>query len=158
MFFFFFFSSRRRHTRFDCDWSSDVCSSDLSCQNIRPGITLEGHFDGEIERWQLQINRLASEYSSVDERLRLARKQAEQRDRYERLSEEKLAVATDLKDADSRLVAAKSAIRAAETIAGDRPAAQRALQAALVALQEAREAANAVGRLPELTRDALEAK
>src|SRR2546430_6002626 len=30
---FFFFSSRRRHTRFDCDWSSDVCSSDL----YRPG-------------------------------------------------------------------------------------------------------------------------
>src|SRR2546427_419209 len=29
MLFFFFFSSRRRHTRFDCDWSSDVCSSDL---------------------------------------------------------------------------------------------------------------------------------
>src|SRR2546430_9318038 len=27
--FIFFFSSRRRHTRFDCDWSSDVCSSDL---------------------------------------------------------------------------------------------------------------------------------
>src|SRR5256886_9045419 len=27
--FCFFFSSRRRHTRFDCDWSSDVCSSDL---------------------------------------------------------------------------------------------------------------------------------
>src|SRR2546430_6013263 len=26
---YFFFSSRRRHTRFDCDWSSDVCSSDL---------------------------------------------------------------------------------------------------------------------------------
>src|SRR6516165_11900505 len=25
----FFFSSRRRHTRFDCDRSSDVCSSDL---------------------------------------------------------------------------------------------------------------------------------
>src|SRR5256886_13165077 len=24
-----FFSSRRRHTIFDCDWSSDVCSSDL---------------------------------------------------------------------------------------------------------------------------------
>src|SRR5260370_16201863 len=24
----FFFPSRRRHTRFKCDWSSDVCSSD----------------------------------------------------------------------------------------------------------------------------------
>src|SRR3989449_8585717 len=28
--FFFFFSSRRRHTRCSRDWSSDVCSSDLS--------------------------------------------------------------------------------------------------------------------------------
>src|SRR2546427_6111414 len=31
---FFFFSSRRRHTRFDCDWSSDVCSSDLAGQQV----------------------------------------------------------------------------------------------------------------------------
>src|SRR6266571_7706188 len=36
----FFFSSRRRHTRLTCDWSSDVCSSDL-----QPTVTidLEGH-------------------------------------------------------------------------------------------------------------------
>src|SRR4051812_49562485 len=27
--FFFFFASRRRHTRLTCDWSSDVCCSDL---------------------------------------------------------------------------------------------------------------------------------
>src|SRR2546430_6335111 len=32
---FFFFSSRRRHTRFDCDWSSDVCSSDLAVDAIQ---------------------------------------------------------------------------------------------------------------------------
>src|SRR5260370_19618590 len=31
----FFFSSRRRHTRFKCDWSSDVCSSDLfACTSL----------------------------------------------------------------------------------------------------------------------------
>src|SRR2546427_8840695 len=37
-FLFFFFSSRRRHTRFDCDWSSDVCSSDLHvARSPRPG-------------------------------------------------------------------------------------------------------------------------
>src|SRR5882672_11900662 len=30
IFVIFFFSSRRRHTRSLCDWSSDVCSSDLS--------------------------------------------------------------------------------------------------------------------------------
>src|SRR2546430_17373486 len=45
---FFFFSSRRRHTRFDCDWSSDVCSSDLfepydrfRHRTRNPGRTLE---------------------------------------------------------------------------------------------------------------------
>src|SRR6266568_3944356 len=32
---FFFFSSRRRHTRWNCDWSSDVCSSDL-CASPHP--------------------------------------------------------------------------------------------------------------------------
>src|SRR5256886_7992984 len=32
--FLFFFSSRRRHTRFDCDWSSDVCSSDLPSREV----------------------------------------------------------------------------------------------------------------------------
>src|SRR5438034_6982851 len=38
--FFFFFSSRRRHTRSLCDWSSDVCSSDLR-RNRRGGIQRE---------------------------------------------------------------------------------------------------------------------
>src|SRR5256886_12077469 len=37
----FFFSSRRRHTRFDCDWSSDVCSSDLAVAVAQP--TRESH-------------------------------------------------------------------------------------------------------------------
>src|SRR5688572_32958306 len=46
---FFFFSSRRRHTRFDCDWSSDVCSSDLllegEANGISHGLTFSGsHF------------------------------------------------------------------------------------------------------------------
>src|SRR5690606_40394353 len=48
---FFFFSSRRRHTRFSRDWSSDVCSSDLS----DPGTTLQAlysaidaRFDGPL--------------------------------------------------------------------------------------------------------------
>src|SRR2546430_4505574 len=35
--FMFFFSSRRRHTRFDCDWSSDVCSSDLLLHEVQVG-------------------------------------------------------------------------------------------------------------------------
>src|SRR2546430_12365263 len=39
----FFFSSRRRHTRFDCDWSSDVCSSDL---NLAALLHLKGDYAG----------------------------------------------------------------------------------------------------------------
>src|SRR5207253_6398809 len=31
---FFFFSSRRRHTRWPRDWSSDVCSSDLTLRAV----------------------------------------------------------------------------------------------------------------------------
>src|SRR5215217_1655713 len=34
--FFFFFSSRRRHTRYWRDWSSDVCSSDLTHHGPNP--------------------------------------------------------------------------------------------------------------------------
>src|SRR5437764_14358300 len=37
--FVFFFSSRRRHTRYIGDWSSDVCSSDLSEAAPQPAPT-----------------------------------------------------------------------------------------------------------------------
>src|SRR5689334_23777042 len=41
--FFFFFSSRRRHTRWNCDWSSDVCSSDLGepVEHVTPDTTFK---------------------------------------------------------------------------------------------------------------------
>src|SRR5438309_2991353 len=40
--FYFFFSSRRRHTRWNCDWSSDVCSSDLHRPGLRTWLCLGG--------------------------------------------------------------------------------------------------------------------
>src|SRR5260370_15508328 len=46
VFFCFFFSSRRRHTRFKCDWSSDVCSSDLSA--LRHLLGLLDAFLGQV--------------------------------------------------------------------------------------------------------------
>src|SRR2546430_5376267 len=54
--FFFFFSSRRRHTRFDCDWSSDVCSSDLGPDDAamehprHPHILDERELPGDLGR------------------------------------------------------------------------------------------------------------
>src|SRR5579862_2459955 len=52
---FFFFSSRRRHTRWNCDWSSDVCSSDLGGQ-LEPEVALEFNDpglvgDAQVEGW-----------------------------------------------------------------------------------------------------------
>src|SRR5882762_7189840 len=47
---FFFFSSRRRHTRFKCDWSSDVCSSDLALLVFETG-------DGKVI-WCGEVNRV----------------------------------------------------------------------------------------------------
>src|SRR2546430_4178554 len=42
----FFFSSRRRHTRFDCDWSSDVCSSDLGWLSL----VYAGRFPAKVRK------------------------------------------------------------------------------------------------------------
>src|SRR5438034_7757015 len=55
LFLFFFFSSRRRHTRSLCDWSSDVCSSDLflvyclSFLRARAMIEHEGSSDSTLK-------------------------------------------------------------------------------------------------------------
>src|SRR5689334_24830249 len=48
--FFFFFSSRRRHTRWNCDWSSDVCSSDLDPRAVPAGLRR-----GQVRRWAVDI-------------------------------------------------------------------------------------------------------
>src|SRR5580698_10680373 len=50
MWMFFFFSSRRRHTRLTCDWSSDVCSSDLEPAAAPPPAP-ETPSDGSTKRY-----------------------------------------------------------------------------------------------------------
>src|ERR671932_413810 len=58
----FFFSSRRRHTRSLCDWSSDVCSSDLENRPLRVkadlSLTIENqNLDtGSLNQKQKQIS------------------------------------------------------------------------------------------------------
>src|SRR2546430_7241104 len=74
----FFFSSRRRHTRFDCDWSSDVCSSDLARGRRgvlgrlgRPAAARQFGFEGGGLRFGKQwvsTTGLWSEYGKTDGR------------------------------------------------------------------------------------------
>src|SRR2546430_6043614 len=67
--FFFFFSSRRRHTRFDCDWSSDVCSSDLGydavVQAMAGLMSLNGEPEGAPVRVGVPVVDLATGMNST---------------------------------------------------------------------------------------------
>src|SRR5205085_4868294 len=58
----FFFTSRRRHTRFDCDWSSDVCSSDLDSKHAN----FEVRVFGVIEIISRQLGRHDSSQHPFD--------------------------------------------------------------------------------------------
>src|SRR5947209_10511270 len=66
-FIFFFFSSRRRHTRYWRDWSSDVCSSDLTPPS-EERLYKEVHFEGvrpvifEHTAWDLALATQALSY------------------------------------------------------------------------------------------------
>src|SRR5690625_7133390 len=56
----FFFSSRRRHTRWPRDWSSDVCSSDLTEEEAREqnfDITVKVQNYGDVAYgWAMEDN------------------------------------------------------------------------------------------------------
>src|SRR2546430_11735961 len=100
----FFFSSRRRHTRFDCDWSSDVCSSDLS--------VIQASFTCADPRWAAAIaNAYAKAYVDTMLELRVAptRKAAAWFD------EQLKGLRANLEDAQAKLAQAKLAVQAKAT-------------------------------------------
>src|SRR2546430_5906981 len=75
--FFFFFSSRRRHTRFDCDWSSDVCSSDLvwaapirTFLGLRIGVARTVNLNRRLtdEEWERLVVQLREVFNRSEER------------------------------------------------------------------------------------------
>src|SRR5205807_6842871 len=65
----FFFSSRRRHTRLQGDWSSDVCSSDLSLDEHFT--TYNRFYGGQIGAgWDFHLGDV---FLSVDSRVAFGR-------------------------------------------------------------------------------------
>src|SRR5690606_39475474 len=69
----FFFSSRRRHTRFSRDWSSDVCSSDLT---PAPQIVPTGELKGFVP---LDNHQAVPAPLAVGKRLSIAPERSEER-------------------------------------------------------------------------------
>src|SRR5690606_41023697 len=53
------FSSRRRHTRFSRDWSSDVCSSDLTISTNTP-IAFDPYSENELTGGFILIDRISN--------------------------------------------------------------------------------------------------
>src|SRR5260221_14391170 len=60
----FFFSSRRRHTRSLCDWSSDVCSSDLGAE-AAPAVVLSHSLATKAEVWGYQLPLLSRHFRVI---------------------------------------------------------------------------------------------
>src|SRR5690242_21438526 len=60
----FCFSSRRRHTILTCDWSSDVCSSDLACTGCHADRTPAWAADA-VARWYGPGRRQEPHYGTV---------------------------------------------------------------------------------------------
>src|SRR5690242_21675348 len=68
----FFFSSRRRHTRLTCDWSSDVCSSDL-CRSSQQGqreIDLNLHVGARLPAYCTSMGKVLLAYLPAEVRRR----------------------------------------------------------------------------------------
>src|SRR5439155_145355 len=79
----FFFSSRRRHTRWPRDWSSDVCSSDLTfpgCIYSEMKMCLAPCFSGcTKEEYDVEVNRLVEFLETSGGSLRTAFEQERER-------------------------------------------------------------------------------
>src|SRR5262245_63105436 len=73
---FFFFSSRRRHTRCLSDWSSDVCSSDLSLRSAFTALETSASdalYAQGVTADRIRIERkLAIKYAGTDSTLQLS--------------------------------------------------------------------------------------
>src|SRR6266568_8589482 len=73
----FFFSSRRRHTRWNCDWSSDVCSSDLAPKaKTKPEQVREDRRQHRVDRYNevVGLSRKGMSQQEISRTLHLERK------------------------------------------------------------------------------------
>src|SRR5438132_6496294 len=155
----FFFSSRRRHTRSLCDWSSDVCSSDL--RNAPAAAAL---VEGDIARAQSLFEQCLAAWEGLGDRGAVARALSNlaslatirgDRPRARSLYEQSLAIFRELGDEAGVAWSLNHQGQVARE-QGDRPAARAFCEQALAifrALDDRWGIASSLADLGHLTRD-----
>lgn len=122
------------------------------CQNLRPGVTLERHFDEEIERWSREVA-LASERVSLADRAVQSARAAEQRQaRAAEAERERGQIDRDLHDEEARLAEARDLLREVAVLATSLTTRREAEGRARQDVAEAEAARGVVERIPDLVR------
>jgi exonuclease SbcC len=129
-----------------------------ACRNLRPGVTLETHFDAEIASWSAELGRLDRRLGELDRQLTAARDATKRVAALSRLREQREQVASDLKDNAARLADSQQKLQAVAQLATRRTEAERAEQAAQRLVREAERAAMEISRLSDLRKALADAQ
>lgn len=128
-----------------------------TCRNLRPGITLETHFDSEVERWSRETRRLDASIRSYDTELQTIRQAVKQTEEIPALRERKQRLDQDIQATEAAIVDQQQRIKEASELASRRTETERDFQAAHRALREAEQALQLYGRVVEYRRAIQEA-
>jgi DNA repair protein SbcC/Rad50 len=123
-----------------------------ACRNLRPGVTLDAHFDGEVKRWTAEVANLRPGVASAEAELTAARQAEERLRRVEEWRGQRETFAADLAESDARVEEHQQKLREAAALATRRTEIRDQEQMALRALREAEQAVRDLGRLSALNR------
>ncbi len=129
-----------------------------ACRNLRPGVTLETHFDREVAEWSDQLGRLTDELARVERQLREARAAEEQRQRRADLIGQRTEVAAELVDCEAQLADLTRRQGEVAKLANRRATIEREEQEAQCLVSAAELAAQEIARLPALSEQLAHAQ
>jgi DNA repair protein SbcC/Rad50 len=128
-----------------------------TCRNLRPGVTLETHFDSEIDRWTGEVARIEVMLGTATRELQTAQQAATRQVKLALLREGRTGLTEQLEIIVAKLKSSQGQIEIISRQASGLGDAQRATATAQEALRAAEQAQQEVERLPALKREATAA-
>ncbi len=126
-----------------------------ACRNLRPGVTLEAHFDEEIRAWSARLSDLDRHLQEIDRRVQIAREAKAKADALPQLQRQRERLVADLRQEAEKIAQDQAKIQKTAELATRATEVKRAAQAAELLVREAERAAHEVSRLGPL-RQALD--